>query len=140
MNCGTIFRDQHFQFSDGPEGNKLAVVLCEYGTDYLVVKTTSRVHRKGSTAGCQITDTPPNFFLPQRSAWFETDTWIELDECFEYRSYIQKEKVKDGTSHQLHGAQLPLELMKQIIDCALQSEDIDEFHLEHLAMMRAKMV
>jgi len=137
MNCGTIFRDQAFQFSDGPAGDKLIIVLCEYGTDHLVVKTTTTP--KGRTPGCQINDRPPNYFIPKRTTWFDEDTWIELDECFEYVSYIQKEKQKDGTSHQLRNGMLSPSLMKDIIDCALLSDDIDEFHLEHLAMMRKKM-
>lgn len=139
MNCGTILRDQSFQFSDGPAGNKLIVVLSEFGVDHLVVKVTSQPHSKGSISGCQINDRPPNYFIPSGTTWFDADTWIELDECFEYVSYIRQEKEKDGTVHQPQGALLSNELMKSVIDCALLSEDIDEFYLDHLALMRKKM-
>lgn len=139
MECGTIFYDEAFQFSDGPEGRKLAVVLCEYGKNHLVVKaTTSQVHSvKSKTPGCHATDRQPNYFIPA-GTWFNQGTWIELDEAFEHESYIHDVKTKDGTLV-VQNKKLGLDLMKEIIDCALLSDGIDEFFLEHLRMMRAKM-
>jgi hypothetical protein len=139
MDCGTIFYDQAFQFTGGPEGKKLAVVLCEYGKDHLIVKTTtSQVHSvKSNTPGCNAKDEQPNFFIP-KGTWFDVPTWIELDEVFEHVSYVHDAKTKDGTLI-VQRKKLDLEMMKQIIDCALLSDLIDGFLLDHLRMMRAKM-
>lgn len=138
MDCGTIFQDAAFPFSDGLEGNKLAIVLCEYGTNHLIVKVTSQQHAKGTVHGCQINDKPPNYFLPKGKCWFDKNTWVELDEVYEHFAYVHKEKVKDATAIEM-SRKLDMVLMKEIIDCALLSQDVDEFLREFLASFRAKL-
>lgn len=137
MSCGTVLFDKKYQFPNGTIGEKLSIVLAEYGVNYLVAKTTSQPHAKHSIPGCQLKDKPPNFFIPAYSYWFNKDTWIELDEVYELDSTIHGYKRQDGTTIE-HNV-LPNELVKAILDCALASDDIDEFFLEMLSAARKKL-
>ena len=131
MKCGTILHDKNYQFPNGTLGNKLVIVLCEFGADHLVLTTTSQVHFKKNKPGCQIADKPPNFFLPRGSCWFDTDTWVELQEVIELDSTIVEYKKRDGAITE-HRDVLPAPLMRSILECALQSDFIDEFYREFL--------
>jgi hypothetical protein len=97
MKCGTVYYDETFQFSDGPEGKKLVIVLSEYGTSWLVVKTTSQPDGKQDSPGCHPKDKIPNFYLPIGSCLFDKNTWIELEEAFEHTEYVHDAKTQDGT-------------------------------------------
>lgn len=139
MNCGTVIYDERYQFPDtGQIIDKLLIVLCEFGSDHLVLTTTSQPERRKAVAGCQITSKPPTFFLPKGSCWFDKDTWVELHIVNELPSLIHNQKKKDGTVFEFPNA-LPIELMKQIIDCLLQSEFIDGYYLDHLKIVRKKL-
>src|SRR5712664_3309052 len=98
MNCGTVLFDKKYQFPNGTTGEKLAIVLSEFGVNYLVAKTTSQQHSKRRIPGCQIKDKPLNYFLPKHSCWFDIDTWVELDEVYELDSTIHTYKRQDGTT------------------------------------------
>ena len=135
MNCGTVLFDKNFQFSDGATSDKLLIVVCEFGTDHLILVTTSRAHSKGRKYGCQLADKPSNFFLPKGSCWFDRDTWVELHEVIELSSTIHEHKKKDGAVVE-HRNVLSADLMKSILDCALQSEFIDEFYLDSIRKIR----
>jgi len=138
MNSGTILYDKEFQFSNnGVIIDKLIIVLCEFGINFLVLSTTSQQHSKNKTAGCQIKDRQPNYFLPQGSCWFNKDTWVELSEFHEMDFYILEQKKADRIV--LHRSVLPTELMKDIIKCALTSEDIEGFYLKELEKTYNKM-
>lgn len=138
MTCGTVLYDKHFQFSNGQSSPKLLIILCEFGTNYLVLVTTSQAHSKRKKPGCQNGDKPPNYFLPKGSCWFVDDTWVQLDEVIELDSTIQGYKKKDGTTVE-HRDALQAATMKSILDCALQSENIEEFYLEFLQRVRDKL-
>lgn len=138
MNCGTVLYDKAFQFPNGKTIDKLLIVLCEYGTDHLVLTTTSQQHSKQKVAGCLSGDKFPSYFLPQGSCWFSADTWVELHIIYELDSTINDFKKRDGTVIE-HRNALPVTLMKQIIDCALQSRFIEEFYLDFLRGFRSKM-
>lgn len=131
MNCGTILYDKEFLFGrSGTVIDKLIVVLCELGSNYLIASTTSKQHYKNRKAGCQINDKPPNFFLPKGSCWFNEDTWIELNAVDEIDFDILQQKKADKIV--LYKSVLPNELMKDLMKCALQSEDIEELYLEYI--------
>jgi hypothetical protein len=138
MNCGTVLYDKAFQFPNGETIDKLLIVLCEFGTDHLVLTTTGQQHTKQASPGCQIKDKPPTYFLPQGSCWFDRNTWVQLHVIYELDSTINNYKKSDGTVIE-HKNALPLELMKGIIDCALQSKYIEQFYLDILKGFRAKM-
>lgn len=137
MKCGTILHDREFQFSNGLTGNKLVIILCDFGTNYLVAVTTSQQHRKNKVRGCQIKDRPPNYFLPQNSTWFDVDTWVKLDEVVEVDSDILSSKMAGRVA--VSRSSLSNELMKDILDCALQSDDIEEFYLDILKPVAARL-
>jgi hypothetical protein len=138
MNCGTVLHDKAFQFSNGKIGDKLAIVLSEYGTNHLTVKTTTHQNLMNRRAGCQINDKPPNYFLPKNTCWFDFDTWVELDEVYELDNNILQVKKQDGTVIE-HKGVLDVGLMKKILGCALESEDIEEIYLDVLYTAHKKL-
>lgn len=87
MNCGTLLYDDEFQFSDGTTLNKLIIILCEYGHNYLAALTTSKQHSKGKNEGCQINDIPSNYFISESNNWFNKDTWVVLDEIYGFKHF-----------------------------------------------------
>lgn len=130
MNAGCVISDSKFQFPNGQIINKFIVVLCGYGSDWLVAQTTRQELDKNRTPGCQVNDTPPNFYLPRGGGILNEDTWIRLDEVFEYNSDTFFFKKKDNVAYLKDTISKPL--MKDILQCALKSEDIDLFYLEFL--------
>lgn len=130
MNCGTLLSDTKFQFPNGSITNKLIIVLCEYGTNYLVAQTTRQQDYKNKVDGCQINDRPPNYFIKGGHEWFNDDTWVRLDEVFEYDSDTFFYKREDGVV--IERCTLSSTLMKEILECALKSKDIDLYYLEVL--------
>lgn len=138
MNCGTVLYDKAFQFSNGQTIDKLLVVLCEFGNNHLLLTTTSQVGPRKTKPGCQVADKPPTFFLPKGSCWFSKDTWVELHEVNELDANIHDYKKQDGTTIE-HKDALPVELMKEIFDCVLKSEFIEEYYLDHLRRVHGKL-
>ncbi len=130
MNCGTILFDSKFQFPDGTIDYKLIIIVCDYGTNYLVLQTTRQPDGKNNVAGCQLNDKPSNYFIPGKTLWFEDNTWILLDEIFEYNSDEFFYKEADGIV--FHKSVLSNNFMKQLIECALKSRDIDGFDKEYI--------
>lgn len=117
MNCGTVVYDKSFQFTDGEILDKLAILQGDFGTNYLVVKTTGQSYRRTTTPGCQIKSKPPAYFLPKHTCWFERDTWVELDEIIEIDGDTFNAKRSSGVVA-VHDNALSISLMKDIIDCA----------------------
>ncbi len=125
MKCGNLLFDAKFQFRNGNIDYKLIIVVCDYGTDCLVLQTTRQPKAKNRVSGCQIGDKPPNFYVPKGSAWFDDDTWILLDEVFEYNADQYFYKKEDGVVQHRHN--LSDSFMKSLMECLLQSRDIDGF-------------
>lgn len=130
MNCGTVLYDDEFQFPNGTTINKLIVVLCNYGSDYLVAQTTRQQKKKTTNIGCQPQNTPHNYYIPAKTAWFEDNTWVLLDEVFEYNSTTFTYKKADRVVTLKH--KLPELLIKSILECALVSDDIEGIYLEYI--------
>lgn len=130
MNCGTVLYDTQFQFPNGSIIDKLIIVLCDFGTDYLVAQTTRQEKFKNKVAGCQIKDKPSNYFIPEHTSWFKDNTWILLDEVFEYNSDTFAYKKADNIAQ--HRDVLPKQQLKEILGCALKSDDIEGFYFEFL--------
>ena len=128
MKLGTVIHDNKFQYDDGTTGNKLAVIVARFGKNFLAVNTTSRQHRKNKIKGCQINDKPPNYYLPKNSMWFNADTWILLDQIFELDINVLSAK----NLNQITQTVLPQDVTKELLKCAIKSEDIEEFYLEML--------
>jgi hypothetical protein len=134
MKSGTIIYDTKFQFADGSTLDKLIIIVAELGNDFLAVKTTTRQRHMNNTSGCQINDKPPNFYIPAHASWFNKDTWVELDEIFEIDSTLLNIKLRDRVAAK-RGA-VSDDLLKQILDCALQSQDIEQYYMEFLRRKR----
>ena len=139
MTPGTILYDKQFQFSDTQAViDKLLVVLCEIGHDYLVVLTTSNPKFKSSTPGCNIMDKLPNFYVPVGTSWFTKPTWILLNEVYDTSHHILNQKIADGTIT-LFPNVLSSSVMKDLLDCALESIDIDGYYLDLIAQARQSL-
>lgn len=137
MKCGSLISDSKFQFPDGSVTNKFILVACEFGTDYLVVQSTQQQLAKKKNDGCQIDDTPPNYFLPSGGGHFPGDSWIRLDEVFEYNSDTFFYKKEDGVVYDK--STFSDALMKDILKCALKSQDIDLYYLPFLERAYEKL-
>ncbi len=130
MNCGTILYDRDFQFHNtGKIIDKLSIVVCESGDCHFALVTTTKELGKGRNGGCQISDKPPNYFIPAGSSWFDRDTWILLDELAELNNLVLDEKVQSKTVT-YHENQIPREKLRQILECAMQSPYMDGFDKE----------
>ena len=123
MIPGTVLFDLNFKFSDNTEGEKIFVVL-NNGSDgiYIAVKTTSNGSRYKNVYGCQVADRFPNFFLPQGSCHLPKNTWIQLEEFFEFDASKLMKCVM--TNEILRKAVLITEQAIELISCATYSEDI----------------
>jgi hypothetical protein len=121
---GTILYDQNFCFSDGTRGNKLVVLLTSLtdGHFYIGAKTTSKEKHKGKNAGCQHKDTYPNFFIPKGTSSFLVDTWVGLDEFYEFKHTELIQRHFSGEIKTI--ATLDKTLTIKLLNCTIQSEDI----------------
>jgi hypothetical protein len=138
MTPGTIIIDNEFEYSDKTTGKKILVVLND-GTSgsYIVIKTTSQDKYKGITFGCQSSDRYPNFFLPKGSCCLNKDTWVMLDQFFEFRMH-------EVVSHHFSGRMnniglLAPDVVKILLKCAIECDDISVAHANLLEKMLAAL-
>jgi hypothetical protein len=125
MTCGTFIFDDNFIFSDTSVGRKILLVLNDGEVGYyVVVKTTSKGTHKGITFGCQSNDRYPNFFLPKGCCFLKEDTWLGLDEFFEFTANEILTKVFSGHIRQL--AVLPESILRDVLICAADCLDISK--------------
>lgn len=122
MTPGSVWFDAEFHFHDGETGEKLFVALGNAGLTYLVAKTTSQQHGRGTDFGCQPSDRFPNFFLPPGSCYLKKPTWICLDEFYEFDARSVMRKQLSGQVKPV--CTLPNEIARLVQDCAMLSLDI----------------
>lgn len=123
MKPGTIFCDHEFRFDDGTTSKKYIILLNDGNPGYyIIVKTTSNDNCKGYQFGCQLEDRYPNFFLPCNGCEFPKNTWVELEQYYEYPL---NEMLKKHVSKELeHYGILDENITCQLLECVLESEDI----------------
>ncbi len=69
----------NFKDHNGPDHDKLYVVLSDKDKDYmLIAMTTSQQRSRQKDYGCK--DSGKYFFWPSQKGWFNKDTWILLNE------------------------------------------------------------
>jgi hypothetical protein len=131
MTPGTFICDNNFHYSNGETGKKILIVLND-GTPgyYIVVKITSQNAYKGNEFGCQNNDRYPNFFLPKGCCCLKNDTWIQLDEYFEFTTHELLAKHFSGEMVRI--GVVPEEIFKDLLQCAIDSEDILMIHQKEL--------
>jgi hypothetical protein len=125
MNPGAVFFDREFAFNDGQTGGKLFIVLGFSGQTFVVAKTTSQQHGRGTQFGCQPKDRFHNFYIPNGASYIKGSTWVCLDEFYELNGGKMLQKRYDGKVR--HICQIESELLKLIQDCALVSKDVSFF-------------
>ncbi len=123
MTPGTFICDNEFKFRDGQKDKKILVVLND-GEDgyYLVLKMTSNAAYKSTKYGCHTNDRYPNFFCPRGSCCLDKDTWIQLDDFFEFDAAALLSKHFAGTVNRI--GVLPENMLRELLECALSSDDI----------------
>jgi len=123
MMPGAVLHDPQFRFKDGKTGNKLFVILND-GTAgfYVAVRATYQAKGKNRSEGCHLDDWQQNFFVPQSKTCFPRDTWICLDDFYEFKT---EELLQGRFSGRINPVgELPLTILQALIDCALHSDDI----------------
>ncbi|PUB79759.1 MAG: hypothetical protein DBO99_02815 [gamma proteobacterium symbiont of Ctena orbiculata] len=128
MIPGSIFFDTDFHFHDGSDGEKLFIILGSRDSITVTSKTTSQQHGRGTAYGCQPEDRFHNFYLPQGSCHLKKCTWICLDEFYELSATQLLQKRFNGSVN--HICNLPVEMIKPLQQCALDSLDITSFQKE----------
>lgn len=138
MTPGTILCDNEFKFSDGTVGKKLLIVLNdgEIG-NYIILKTTSNSNYKGIGYGCQSDDRYPNFFLPKGSCCLNKQSWLLLDQFFEFNAGELIGRHFAGKINRI--GVLPTEITKQLLECAINCQDISIKQAEILTEMLASL-
>jgi hypothetical protein len=123
MTPGTLIIDNEFVYSNGETGKKILVILNDGSTGYyIVIKTTSKDTYKGIKFGCQSDDRYPNFFLPKGCCYLRMNTWVMLDQFFEFSAQEVLAKHFSGKMNQL--AVLPDNIIKGLLECAANCQDI----------------
>jgi hypothetical protein len=123
MTPGAILHDPQFLCHDKTQQNKLLVVLNDGSAgNYILVKTTSSGKKKSSAPGCHPRDRFRNFFIPKGQSDFPEDTWVMLDEFYEFD---RKTLLQQALSKYIKvKGQLPQSLIKSLLVCAKDSPDI----------------
>lgn len=127
MTPGSVLCDKHFSFHDGGEAKKLFVILGTLKGLYVVAKTTSKQHGRGTTYGCQPKDRFRNFYLPPNSSYLDGNTWVCLDEFYDFSAAELLKKGMDGTMWTLCTIEAHLKALQH---CALDSLDISSSQAE----------
>lgn len=127
MTPGTFLVDDNFIFRDGTKGKKIFVVLNDgvLGS-YIAVKTTSQGDRYGIQYGCQIMDRFPNFHFVKNSCFLHKNTWIQLDDFFEFKTEELDQKITTNRINRI--GVLCLTQTLELLTCASHSDDISLIH------------
>jgi hypothetical protein len=135
---GTILFDQKFRFGDGATGKKLFVALTDGSSGiYVCVKATSRAHRYGLTAGCQAAERFPNFFVPKHASCLSENTWIQLEEFFEFDQAALIQKVMTRAIDRI--GVLDEAMTRSLIICATHSDDLTPFQEQELTRQLSEL-
>jgi len=116
---GTIYHHRQLVFKNGFAGKKYIILLNTPGPNdpYLFVKTTAQKKDKPSKPGC--IENRSLFFIPAKTTFFESDTWIQLHEIY---SITPDVVIKD--SDITEEGSFDLKLIEKIVNCLfLSSED-----------------
>jgi len=129
MTPGAVLHDPQFIFKDGETGNKLFVILNDGSAGfYVAVRTTSQAKDKGRSEGCHLDDWQQNFFVPKAKSCFPKNTWICLDDFYEFNA---TELLQGRFSGRINPVgELPSIILQALIDCALHSDDISGLQAE----------
>jgi hypothetical protein len=131
MVPGTILFDPKFRFHDGKTGEKLFVILNDGRSGSLVtVKTTSNDSRYTFVYGCQISARFPHFYLPKGACCLDQQTWLCLDEFYEFEEAELHRRLLDGHIHRI--GVLPVTITLEVMACATNCEDISAAHAEEI--------
>jgi hypothetical protein len=127
MIPGAFLFDDNFKFRDGKTGRKIFVIL-NNGVlgSYIAVKTTSKGDRYGIQYGCQIMDRFPNFHFVNTSCFLHENTWIQLDDFFEFDAQKLLQKITNGEVRKLFV--LDSSQTIELLTCASHSDDISVIH------------
>lgn len=126
MTPGSVFFDRHFAFKDDEVGRKLFIALGSINGVYVVAKTTSQQHGRGRGYGCQPHDRFHNFYLPPFCCKLDGETWVCLDEFYEFDAATVLRKKFGGIIDPI--CDLPHTIMQELQACALLSDDISAAH------------
>jgi hypothetical protein len=123
---GSVYFFEDFQFSDGEQGDKLFVVLCDPADkiypNFLVALTTSQEKAgRTKTQGCGMPSNP-SYFYPVTVESFHKDTWVVFGEIYEITGLELMTKTIDKKAS--HKFSMKPENFRALLNCITKSEDI----------------
>mgnify|MGYP001574598693 CR=1 FL=1 len=123
MTAGSVLSIKDFQFSDGGISPlKLVIILNNpsAGEDYLLVKTTSKVHDKSNTQGCYSSEN--YYFITKGQDKFHDNTWVIFDEYYQ----MTQAQMLSGITKTVIRDMFDLEktLWTAVKNCILKSVDL----------------
>ena len=124
MSPGEILFHRQFKFHDGAAADKYLVVLASDKGTLIVAKTTSKGHHHRNDHGCQAGSHFPAFLLTQGCCCLRLNTWICLDEFYEFTLNEFQAKIVGGVVNR-YGCLTP-ELTLDVQVCAAGSDDISQ--------------
>lgn len=127
---GTIYHHRRLVFKNGFAGKKYIILLNTPGPNdpYLFVKTTAQKKDKPSKPGC--IENRSLFFIPAKTTFFESDTWIQLHEIY---SITPDVVIKD--SDITEEGRFDLKLIEKIVNCLFLSSE-DDISPDHRRLLR----
>ena len=131
MTPGTFLVDESFKFKDGKTGKKIFTIL-NNGVlgSYIVVKTTSKADRYGIQYGCQIMDRFPNFYFVKGSCFLHDNTWVQLDDFFEFEAAELDQKIIHNAIHRIGVLNTSQSL--ELLICASHSDDASKIQEDEI--------
>lgn len=127
---GTIYHHRRLVFKNGVAGIKYIILLNTPGPNdpYLFVKTTTQKKDKPSKPGC--IENLSLFFIPAKTTFFQSDTWIQLHEIY---SITPDDVIKD--SDITEEGSFDLNLIEKIVNCLFLSSE-DDISPDHRRLLR----
>jgi hypothetical protein len=137
LDCGEVLYDPKFRFRDGELGTKLCVVLSDHSIDedeFLFVITTSQTKAfpEVTECGCALPEFACHLFAgdPKDRSKFDTQTFVQLDYFYSKSGdYFTTKMNSQGMESKF---KLSKTQTKELLECALQSEDLTGYDSEIL--------
>lgn len=136
-----LLRVDDYEFLDG-EGSrdKYLIVLNRSDDSAFIIHTLTTKQAKGNnpeTFGCKTKGNLSYFFIPKRHIIGESGFYFELDTFIFFTNNIIKQSIKSFSKYEIEFKDVvPKAVLKQLIDCMLNSSSITMEQADYLRKTR----